>query len=326
MPKTIPPTAAPVTAVQPDPGPSPFHAGEQALQRANGSRDRIEMFGRRAIRPYLPDQHRAFFAQLPFVAVAAVDGDGRPWASLFPGPPGFVHTPDEYHLDLALHGAAADPVRQALQPGAAIGLLGIEMHSRRRNRLNGRIKSLDINHIRLRVDQSFGNCPKYIKRRQLTPSRPATDSSPARVSARFTQLTGAVRDQIVAAEVFFVASAIKAQDNPVIQGVDVSHRGGPVGFVRIDGNSLIIPDYRGNNHFNTLGNFLLNPRAGLVFPDFDSGTLLQLTGRTALLAQDSPELQGFDDAVGGWRFSLDEGLCLQDALPFRTDTQTRTDQ
>ncbi|WP_417700701.1 pyridoxamine 5'-phosphate oxidase family protein [Pseudophaeobacter sp.] len=321
MPKT-----PPQTAEQPDPGHSPFHAGEQALQRANGSRDRIEMFGRRAIRPYLPDQHRAFFAQLPFVAVAAVDSDGRPWASLFPGPPGFVHAPDAYHLDLALHGAAADPVRQALHPGAAIGLLGIEMHSRRRNRLNGRIKSLNAKQLRLRVDQSFGNCPKYIRHRQLSPSRPTTDRRTARVSARFTQLDGAVRDQIAAADVFFVASAIKAQDNPVIQGVDVSHRGGPVGFVTINGNSLIIPDYRGNNYFNTLGNFLLNPRAGLVFPDFDSGALLQLTGRTALLTQDSPELHGVDDAVGGWRFTLDEGLRLQDALPFRTTAQTQTDQ
>ena len=64
--------------------------------------------------------------------------------------------------------------------------------------------------------------------------------------------------------------------------MDVSHRGGNPGFVRIEGNVLTIPDFAGNLHFNTLGNFLLHPRAGLVFIDFETGDMLQVSGRTAV--------------------------------------------
>ncbi|MEP2718425.1 pyridoxamine 5'-phosphate oxidase family protein [Pseudophaeobacter sp.] len=296
---------------------SPFHAGEQQLQRENGSRERMEQFGHRVIRPYMPEQHRAFFAQLPFVVLGAVDGEGWPWATLFPGAPGFVQSPDNRHLDVALNASAADPVRAALHQGSALGLLGIEMHSRRRNRMNGRISSLSAGQMQLRVDQSFGNCPQYIQHRDVTFHRPPEDSSPAKASPRFTQLDAKARALITGADVFFVASAAEAGDNPVAEGVDVSHRGGRPGFVQIEDNSLIIPDFPGNNHFNTFGNFLLNPKAGLVFPDFDSGTLLMLTGTTELLAGDAPEIHDFRGADRGWRFTLDHGLWLTEALPFR---------
>ena len=46
----------------------------------------------------------------------------------------------------------------------------------------------------------------------------------------------------------------------------------------VDDRHLAIPDYSGNNMFNTLGNIVANPRVGLLFIDFDSGRMLQLTG------------------------------------------------
>jgi hypothetical protein len=62
-----------------------------------------------------------------------------------------------------------------------------------------------------------------------------------------------------------------------------SHRGGDRGFVRIAGdNRLEIPDYAGNNHFNTIGNLMLDSRAGLLFIDFATGSLLQLTGQATI--------------------------------------------
>src|SRR3546814_14766932 len=68
------------------------------------------------------------------------------------------------------------------------------------------------------------------------------------------------------------------------QGADVSHRGGRPGFVRVtedDGRSVLtIPDFSGNQFFNTLGNIAINPRAGLLFVDFATGDLLTLTGRS----------------------------------------------
>ena len=73
---------------------SPFHRGEVEIQTRLGVRDKIEMIGRRIIRDRMPDEHRSFFAQLPFIVVGSVDAAGRPWASLLTGAPGFVSSPD----------------------------------------------------------------------------------------------------------------------------------------------------------------------------------------------------------------------------------------
>ena len=50
----------------------------------------------------------------------------------------------------------------------------------------------------------------------------------------------------------------------------------------LDERTLEFPDYPGNNMFNTLGNLARHPRAGLLFVDFDSGDLLQLTARVGI--------------------------------------------
>lgn len=57
---------------------SPFHDGELAIQERVGVRDKIDISGRRAVRRYLTDQHREFFALLPYVFVGSVGADGRP--------------------------------------------------------------------------------------------------------------------------------------------------------------------------------------------------------------------------------------------------------
>ncbi|OED49021.1 hypothetical protein AB838_08645 [Rhodobacteraceae bacterium (ex Bugula neritina AB1)] len=294
--------------------PSPFHPGEQDMQRRAGKREMAETLGRRMIRPFMPDEHRAFFAQLPFLAVGAVDADGWPWASLLSGPPGFATSPDPQHLQVSLSGPAQDPVRAAIHKGAALGLLGIELHSRRRNRLNGRITAADPGGFTLAVDQSFGNCPQYIQERGLIM---AADSPPAEPQV-FSQLSAAHAALIAQADTFFVASHNPAASDPRHAGADVSHRGGRPGFVRVDGNALTIPDFRGNNHFNTLGNFLLNPRAGLAFADFASGSLLLLTGTVELLEEDHPDVTIFAGAQRGWRFVLRQGQWLEAALPWRS--------
>lgn len=294
--------------------PSPFHAGEQEMQRRAGKRDMAETLGRRMIRPFMPEEHREFFAQLPFLAAGAVDADGWPWASLLSDPPGFAVSPDPEHLQIALNRTPGDPVHAAIREGAPLGLLGIELHSRRRNRLNGRVVSASPASFSLRVDQSFGNCPQYIQERDLIPA----DDVPAARPQTFADLPPEHSARIAQADTFFVASHIPAAADPEREGVDVSHRGGRPGFVRVAGNTLTIPDFRGNNHFNTLGNFLLNPRAGLAFPDFESGSLLLLTGTVELLEEDHPGLAGFDGAQRGWQVTLHKGLWLESALPWRT--------
>ena len=110
------------------------------------------------------------------------------------------------------------------------------------------------------------------------------------------------------ADTLFVASAHPER------GVDASHRGGNPGFVRIiDDLTLRIPDYLGNSMFNTLGNLAVNPRAGLVFVDFEQGTTLQVIGRGEVLwDQEDPQ-----DETGGtkrfWELHIDSWLQIEKA-------------
>ena len=291
---------------------SPFHAGEQTLQTRAGKREQMEHFGRRVIRDHMPDQHREFYAQLPFLVVGAVADNGDPWATLLTGRPGFVSSPDARTLEIDADERTDDPATRAMRVGRAVGLLGIELPTRRRNRMNGRVVEGGA-RLTVRVDQAFGNCPQYIQ------SRDIVDVRDDRVAAteRFTGLSAEAAAFVADSDTFFVSSYVPVGDNPEVQGVDVSHRGGQPGFVKVEGNTLTVPDFPGNNHFNTLGNFLLNPRAGLVFPDFESGDLWQLTGTVELLAEDHPAVTAFRGAERAWRVTVTRGARLRGALPFR---------
>ncbi len=288
---------------------SPWHAGEKQLQQHVGVADRMEAFGRKVIRSEMPDQHRKFYQQLPFMVYGAVDPQGNPWASILEGEPGFAHSPAPGTLHFNSLPAADDPAQ--LSGGAAIGLLGIELHSRRRNRLNGRIDALSASGFDVSVEQSFGNCPQYIQLRQFH-SVPLADPS-TRLATRLDSLDEAAVATINAADTFFVASYVDVAGE---RSVDVSHRGGQAGFVRVEGNRLTIPDFAGNLHFNTLGNLLLNPRAGLLFVDFETGDLLHLYGRTELIL-DGPEVDAFLGAERFWMFHVERVVRRPAALSLR---------
>ncbi|QAY90711.1 pyridoxamine 5'-phosphate oxidase family protein [Pseudomonas sp. ACM7] len=288
---------------------SPWHAGEKQLQTHVGVAERMEAFGRRVIRTEMPDQHRTFYQQLPFMLYGAVDVDGNPWASIIEGPPGFAHSPEPGVLQFNSLPGADDPAQ--LTDGAAIGLLGIELHTRRRNRINGRVGAMTANGFGVTVEQSFGNCPQYIQLRQFR-SVPLADPS-TRIAQHFDGLDDTARAMISGADTFFVASYVDVDGE---RSVDVSHRGGQVGFVQVEGNRLTIPDFAGNLHFNTLGNLLLNPRAGLLFIDFNSGDLLHLSGRTEVILE-GPQVEAFQGAERLWTFEVESVVRRPAALALR---------
>jgi len=255
----------------------PFHDGERALQAQAGMQARMAEVGPRAIRDHMPEQHRDFFAQLPFLVVGSVDADGQPWASVLSGPPGFVQSPDPRTLQIAARAHSDSPLADHLQVGAPLGLLGIQPHTRRRNRMNGSVVRAGDAGFDVAVEQSFGNCPKYIRTREAFYFG---DDEPAAPAQPLAALDDAARTLITRADTLFIASAHA-------EGVDVSHRGGAPGFVTVGpGDLLTLPDYAGNFFFNTLGNLLLEPRAGLLFIDFDSGDLLQVSGRAQIVWED----------------------------------------
>lgn len=250
---------------------SPWHAGERQLQHDTGVAERMEVVGAKVIRDHLIDQHREFYPLLPYVVVGAVDDNGLPWATLLEGAPGFAHSPDPYVLRIDSLPAAQDPLAATLKAGTPVGLLGIDLSTRRRNRMNGVIGALDGQGFAVNVVHSYGNCPKYIQLRTVSAG---VSSVPGNVQ-RFTGLDEAARRLIRNADTLFVASYVDLGP----RSVDVSHRGGPTGFVSVDGNTLTIPDFVGNSFFNTLGNLSVNPVAGMLFIDFESGEMLQLVGR-----------------------------------------------
>jgi hypothetical protein len=294
---------------------SPWHAGERALQHNVGVAERMGELGSRIIRDQIIEQHRAFYPQLPFVVLGTVDPEGDVWATLRDDEPGFMQVIDPYRLHLQLPRDASDPADRGMEDGQAVGLLGIDLLTRRRNRLNGTLKRSDDHSFDISVEQSYGNCPRYIQQRQLgirSDSRPAT-------AQWMEQLDTDARDLISSADSFFVASYV--DDTPSGRQVDVSHRGGKPGFVRLDEDgTLTIPDFAGNMFFNTLGNFVLNPKAGLVFVDFTTGDLLQMTGDVELIL-DSVTPSTLEGAERLWRFSPLRIVRRSNALVLRWSTK-----
>jgi uncharacterized protein len=298
-----------------------FHAGERALQARTGSRDYLADAGSKILRESMPEPHRELFGKLPFVALGALDAERRPWAEIIAGPPGFVSTPDARTLRIDGRPSLRGPLAH-LRAGALVGLLGIELPTRRRNRVNGVVTDLAADHLTVHVHQSFGNCPKYIQVRH-----PRFVASPGADAVAWQpegpHLSAAATALIRHADTFFIATATPdASGVPAERssGVDVSHRGGKPGFVRVTdgpvGDVLTVPDFTGNFFFNTLGNLALDPHAGLLFADFASGDLLTLTGRAEVL-WDGPELEGFRGAERLVRFELDAGWYAPGALALR---------
>ena len=307
--------------IDPSTTPSPWHRGEQAMQSMIGKKESLEEIGKRVIRPYMPDQHRDFFNKLPFMVMGSVDQQGAPWASILTGHPGFVTSPTPTSLTIKAQALAEDPLHRNLSPGSSLGLLGIEISTRRRNRVNARVSRSSASEIQLDVEQSFGNCPQYIQKRSVDFVRSPHHRVPNRTVSSFTGLDQSAQKLIAAADTFFVASYVMTERESAIDGVDVSHRGGSPGFIKVEGNTLTIPDYSGNNFFNTLGNFIENPKAGLLFVDFDTGNTLQISGSVELLLEESKEISAFKGAERGWRVTVEKSIRTVDALPLRARLQ-----
>ncbi|MBO9123689.1 MULTISPECIES: 2Fe-2S iron-sulfur cluster-binding protein [unclassified Rhizobium] len=298
--------------------PSPWHDGEIALQEKAGVAARMKDVGARVLRDHLIEQHRQFYPQLPFIVLGTVDRDGDAWATLRANYPGFLDSPDVHTLSVKLAREPGDPADRGMEDGDAIGMLGIELQTRRRNRLNGTIARSTGDRFDVTVGQSYGNCPQYIQLRDFGFSR-----EPEIFSAVPPVVSEALDARAVAlvsrSDTFFVASYADRDDGE--RQVDVSHRGGKPGFVRIgEDGVLTIPDFAGNLFFNTLGNILINGRAGLVFVDFDSGDLLQLSG-DAEVVLDSPEIAAFQGAERLWRFRPRRVVYRADALPLRWNSR-----
>ncbi len=283
-----------------------YHSGEIEVQKMAGETQMAQrnekIIGDAIIRGAIN-----FIEKQPTAILTSVDAQGGIWVSLLVGDFGFVKVADEQTLTFdksKIHSTSADIFYQNIQNNPEVGSLFIELDSRRRYRVNGKIESTDEQFI-LRVQEAYPNCPKYIQRRVV--SLPEHFQATRPEMSQGQQLGETEKFWMSQADTFFVGSQS-------IEGkVDASHRGGNAGFVEVlEGGVLRIPDYQGNSMYNTLGNLVQNPKAGLLFIDFEKGETLQLTGKAELaFGQDSEA--DLEKSTGTGRFWL-----------FRTEQWMRT--
>lgn len=305
--------------------PAVFHEGEIAIQERLGVAQRMDKFARMVVRDYMPDQHQDFYQSLPMLFAGYMDDENNVWASVIAQPNGLVSINNDKSLSINSKPFSGDPLNDVLRAQtlnastpARIGLLGIQPETRRRNRMSAQFNALHDKGFNLDVVQAFGNCPQYIQQGQITPIHREKSEQSQLLVDEFDDALSAIINK---ADTFYVASSTKAEYNNASKGADVSHRGGRPGFIRIDDNkTLTIPDFIGNNHFNTLGNFLVNDSAGLLFIDFDTGDVVMLTGKATIL-WDHDAQKHFKGAERMWQFSLSKGYVLKAAMPFRFDFQ-----
>jgi len=283
-----------------------FHSGEIAVQKRAGVTDIAADVGE-GIVDSIPDGAREFVAPRRMLVMASVDSHRRVWASVVTGPPGFISLLDKRTVRIASLPPPGDPLRENLRTEGHVALFIPDFVAPRRIRLNGRGHIVD-GAIEVHAEQVYGNCRRYIQERLMVGTRTPGDPMRSDVS-RGNELSEHDRDQIRRADTFFIAT-----DHPDA-GADASHKGGNPGFVRtIDSRRLAWPDYNGNSMFNTLGNIEVNPRAGLLFIDFDSGRTLQLTG-TASIDWNPDRAREFAGAERVVDFAVDEVVGNENGFP-----------
>ncbi|WP_059021846.1 pyridoxamine 5'-phosphate oxidase family protein [Mycobacterium sp. M26] len=260
-----------------------FHSGELAVQSQAGVSGQAGRLSGMVARGQLRSGTAEFLSSARLAVVTARDGAGRLWTSPLFGDPGFLTAADSTTLHIDSRLPEADPLH-AMPDQQPAGAIVIDFATRRRWRINGELSADPSGGLVIQVDQSYGNCPKYIH----------TDNTPAGAA-------GTNREAV------FTGDALRAEDRRLIQradtfflgtthpasGADASHRGGSPGFVLTAHDRLWFPDYPGNNLFNSLGNIAVDPSAALLFLDFDTGTTLQLSGRATLTWDDRPADDGY---------------------------------
>ena len=211
----------------------------------------------------------ARLARQPLVAAAYLEPLGAAWVSPLFGQPGFVRAIGRRALLVASEPTFGDPLFSALRDGMAIAILGLDFASERLSLVSGRAyvrqRGFVVRHgIAHRIDAS--SLP--VRRWRLLPGIEAAGR--LRQPAPLVDLADHAR-LLATADVCFVAFDAQGSLQPIA---------GRPGFASFDGaNSLTLA---GNT-----ARGIVNGPAGLLFVDFATGDVLQLSGRTHRDRRDS---------------------------------------
>ncbi|KAL7911894.1 hypothetical protein GGI35DRAFT_301446 [Trichoderma velutinum] len=278
----------------------------------------------------LPTNHAVRAMQSPLVAVGTLDSKGRPWTTVWGGDVGCARpvAEDVLRFDSKVD-TEHDPVFNALlgsdetKTGHAVlqddkrkmmAALTIDLDGQDRVKLMGKmlaaVESKDGRvRIAMDIEESLGNCPKYLNRKEIVPN----NAHPVLISQKLPLPQEAV-DLLGRADTLFLSSTNG-------KSMDTNNRGGPPGFVRIiqnneDGVVLIYPEFSGNRLYQSLGNLKVNPLIGIVVPDFVTSDVLYLTGSaTILVGKDASELLVRTQLAV--KISTTDARFVRSGLPFR---------
>ncbi|KAK5679717.1 hypothetical protein LTS10_007665 [Elasticomyces elasticus] len=316
----------------------PWHEGETAMQRLM----KVPEFDNPTV-PALSPQLANHLQIAPLIAIGTLDKQGRPWTTLWGGEKGFARPLgggivgfrtavtgrfDPVVEELVGQDATGEVVKEEGE-GRIVSGLTIDLETRKRvkmcgrmvagalstreDEITGRNESVAEIQLVLKIEQSLGNCPKYLNRKHVTPTfaRPELVSDSAKLGGRALQL-------LAKADLFFVSSSGQ-------EDMDTNHRGGPAGFLRAtsDATSVIWPEYSGNRLYQTLGNLHSNPLCGICVPDFETGDMLYLTGTTRIFSgkEANALLPRSNLCV---QLTITAARFVQIALPFRGEEGQRS--
>lgn len=259
-----------------------YHKGERKIQELTEEVNIADANGRVITDSIVPGAIK-FIENQSMTIVSSVDDEQNVWISILSGPYGFINVEAHNKLSINLKQVTSsklDIFYNNILTSNQIGTLFIELATRRRFRINGKI-TIDDDVVSLNVLEAYPNCPKYIQQRKIIKNNTVKGQS-EQISGE--TLSDELKEWIKSSDTLFVGSQSSNQL------MDASHRGGNPGFVKItDTGAIKIPDYSGNSLYNTLGNFVQNERAGLLFIDFKENKTLQLTGEASILFNQNSE-------------------------------------
>jgi len=154
---------------------STYHEGSRRLQDRFDTRRLADRIDEKFLsRPIIDDDDKSFIEGCDMLFLATADDDGRPNCSYKGGDPGFVRVLDEKTIAFPSYDGNGMYLSMGnVLVNAHVGLLFIDFEKQKRMRLNG-VASIDENDellveypeaqfvVRVRADQVFPNCPRYI--------------------------------------------------------------------------------------------------------------------------------------------------------------------
>lgn len=279
---------------------NPYHEGEIKIQNLTGERNKARA-NSVVIKPEILSGAFDFISKQTMIWLGTQNQDGSLLISLISGAAGFIqaHQANILQINLAQTTSQNAPFLANLETDPRIGTLLIDLESRRRLKINGRLLYCSKNLLEIAVIESFPLCPKYIQRRKIEPYIPRKTTVGSSHDSSGTRLGKAEEELIGRCDTMFVATS-----NPR-GGIDVSHRGGEAGFVKVlTANHFRCPDYSGNGMFNSFGNLVLNNNASALFLDFTGKESLHVSGVAQVLLDQIDDTNESGGTKRFWTFDI----------------------